>query len=163
MLPLLGIPALVAALTVTEPVQLATCAISTPVLNPHMGRDIGTTYDGNYSVHVRFTNTGAEPLTRVVLALNDGRTITDKGTFAPGVTIDQTFDLDPTAADACTVASATYADGTQWAPAPADASAADETSFHPDYSHALTVEQQEAAWKAEVDRVMQTPANLGGG
>jgi hypothetical protein len=167
MLPLLGIPALVAALTVTQPVQLATCEISTPVANPHMGRDIGTTYDGNYSMRVRFTNTGAQPLTRIVFALNDGRTITDTGTFAPGVTIVHTFDLNPTAANACTVASATYADGMQWAaapaPAPADAPAANAASFDPDYSHALTVDQQEAAWKAEADRIMQTPSNLGGG
>lgn len=38
-----------------------------------------------------------------------------------------------------------------------------DRTFHPDYSHALTVEEMRDAWKAEVDRVMETPMNLGGG
>lgn len=47
------------------------------------------------------------------------------------------------------------------APAPTDLSGIDRT-FHPDYSHALTVDQMSAAWKAEIDRVFETPITGGG-
>jgi hypothetical protein len=46
--------------------------------------------------------------------------------------------------------------------APRDESGIDRT-FHPDYARALTVEQTNAAWNAEIDRVMETPIGLGGG
>lgn len=44
---------------------------------------------------------------------------------------------------------------------PADNSGIDRT-FHPDYSRALTVDQATAAWKAEIDRVFETPVTGGG-
>jgi hypothetical protein len=37
-----------------------------------------------------------------------------------------------------------------------------DRSFHPDYSNALTSDQMQAAWKAEFDRVFQTPISGGG-
>jgi hypothetical protein len=42
-----------------------------------------------------------------------------------------------------------------------DLSGIDRT-FHPDYSHALTVQQMNAAWDAEIDRVFETPITGGG-
>ncbi|HTJ28013.1 MAG TPA: hypothetical protein VMA36_17790 [Candidatus Limnocylindria bacterium] len=47
------------------------------------------------------------------------------------------------------------------APKPTDESGIDRT-FHPDYSHALTVEQMDAAWNAEINRVFETPIAGGG-
>jgi hypothetical protein len=46
-------------------------------------------------------------------------------------------------------------------PTPPDRSGIDRT-FHPDYSHTLTVEQMDAAWNAEIDRVFETPIAGGG-
>jgi ABC-type glycerol-3-phosphate transport system substrate-binding protein len=47
------------------------------------------------------------------------------------------------------------------APQPTDESGIDRT-FHPDYTNALTVEQMEAAWNAEINRVFETPIAGGG-
>jgi hypothetical protein len=44
---------------------------------------------------------------------------------------------------------------------PVDESGIDR-SFHPDYSQALTVEQMDAAWNAEINRVFETPIAGGG-
>jgi hypothetical protein len=44
---------------------------------------------------------------------------------------------------------------------PVDKSGIDRT-FHPDYSQALTVEQMDAAWNAEINRVFETPIAGGG-
>jgi hypothetical protein len=112
--PAFGIPTLVAALAVQSPVHVATCEISAPIQELNMGTDIGPTVAGRYELHVRFTNDGNQPITRVVFALNDGRTVVDAGTFAPGVTIDHKLDLMPNDADSCRADSATLADGTQW-------------------------------------------------
>jgi hypothetical protein len=46
-------------------------------------------------------------------------------------------------------------------PADPDRSGIDRT-FHPDYSHAVTVEQMNAAWNAEINRVFETPIAGGG-
>jgi hypothetical protein len=109
-----GIPILVAALAAQSPVHVATCAISAPPQG--LGREyVGTAvFTGDDELHVRFTNRGNQPVTRVVFALSDGSTVVDAGTFAPGVTIDHTFYLTPTDADSCSVASATFSDGTEW-------------------------------------------------
>ncbi len=112
--PAFGIPVLVAALAVQSPVHIATCEISAPSPGLNMGTEIGTMETGGYLLHVRFTNGGNQPITRVVFALNDGSTVVDAGTFAPGMTIDHTFALMPSNADSCSVDSATFADGTQW-------------------------------------------------
>jgi Haemolysin-type calcium binding protein related domain len=79
-----------------------------------MGRDIGTTETGGYNLRVQFANAGNQPITRVVFALNNGKTVVDAGTFAPGVMIKHEFDLAPTNAGSCHVESVTFADGTQW-------------------------------------------------
>jgi hypothetical protein len=42
-----------------------------------------------------------------------------------------------------------------------DLSGIDRT-FHPDYAHALTVQQMNAAWDAEITRVFETPVTGGG-
>jgi hypothetical protein len=165
MFPLLGVSVLVTALAAPQPVQLIRCHVSAPVLDPHMGSDIGVTYDGQYALHVRFTNDSDRPLKQVVFSLSDGSTVTETGSFAPGVTIDRRFLLSPNDADSCGVASATFADGTQWTDhAPAGSKpASDLTGFNPDFSHAFTPQQIDAAWNAEVERVMQTPSHTGGG
>lgn len=53
------------------------------------------------------------------------------------------------------------------APKPQPAPSTDESgidrTFHPDYSHALSVDQQNAAWNNEINRVMVTPVGTGGG
>lgn len=48
------------------------------------------------------------------------------------------------------------------APAPSAEPAAIDRTFHPDYSRALTPEQMQRAWNAEIDRVFQTPVTGGG-
>jgi hypothetical protein len=79
-----------------------------------LGTDIGTTVTGGYDLHVRFTDGGNQPIKRIVFALSDGTAVVDAGTFSPRVMIDHTFDLMLNNADACSVGSATFADGTQW-------------------------------------------------
>jgi hypothetical protein len=116
--PAFGIPILVAALAVQSPVHVATCEVSAPTRDLNIGTDIGTTEIGGYQLRVRFTNGGNQPITRIVFALNDGSTVVDDGTFAPGVTIDHTFDLMPNNGDSCSVDSATLADGAQWSARP---------------------------------------------
>lgn len=37
-----------------------------------------------------------------------------------------------------------------------------DRSFHPDYSHALSVEQMTAAWNAEINRLIPVPISGGG-
>lgn len=114
MLPPIGIPTVSAAVAWHSPVYVATCQIAGPIEDPHMGTDIGLTTTRRYQLHVRFTNDGDQPVTRVVFGLNDGSMVVDAGDFAPGVTVDHTFDIKPDDADACNVNSATLADGTRW-------------------------------------------------
>jgi hypothetical protein len=47
------------------------------------------------------------------------------------------------------------------APKPRDESGIDR-SFNPDYSQALTVDQMNAAWNDEINRVFETPITGGG-
>jgi hypothetical protein len=97
------------------PVHVETFKVAAPIQQLHTGRDIGPTVTaGEDQLHVRFTNDGDQPIKRVVFVLNDGTTVADVGTFAPGATIDHTFDLGPTDADMGSVESVTFADGTQW-------------------------------------------------
>jgi hypothetical protein len=37
-----------------------------------------------------------------------------------------------------------------------------DRAFHPDYSHALSVEQMTAAWNAEIERLFPVPVTGGG-
>jgi hypothetical protein len=109
----LAIPVLVAALAM-PPVHVATCDISTPTPALNIGTDGVPMAGGGNELHVRFSNDGNQPITRIVFALNGGGTVVDAGTFAPGVTIDHRFDVIPSEADSCSVESATFADGTEW-------------------------------------------------
>ena len=59
-------------------------------------------------------------------------------------------------------APATLAVTTTSAPAPAPDQSGGDRTFHPDYSKALTPDQMTVAWKAEIDRVFQTPIAGGG-
>ena len=43
-----------------------------------------------------------------------------------------------------------------------DAQAGVDRTFHPDFSHALSVDQMERAWQAELDRI-NPPTVTGGG
>jgi hypothetical protein len=111
---LLGVPVLVAALAMRPPIHIATCDISAPSPALNIGTDGVPTPSGGNELHVRFSNDGNQPITRIVFALNGGSTVVDAGTFAPGATIDHRFDVVPSEADSCSVESATYADGTEW-------------------------------------------------
>jgi hypothetical protein len=114
-----GIPTLVAALAMQPPVQVETFKVAAPIQQLHPGRDIGPTVTGDGDqLHVRFKNDGDEPIKRIVFELNDGTMVADVGTFAPGVTIDHTFDLGATDADMGSVESVTFADGTHWSSMP---------------------------------------------
>jgi hypothetical protein len=115
MFPVIGASATTtAAVHARPPINVAACRVSTPVADLHMGRDIGTTYVGNYALHVRFSDASEQPIKRVVFTLNNGRRVVDTGTFSPGVTIRQTLDLSPTNGDACSVRSVTLANGMRW-------------------------------------------------
>ena len=130
MLLAFGIPTLVAALSMQPPVDVETLSIAAPMQALHLGRDIGPTVTGDDELHVRFTNDGDQPIKRIVFVLKNGRRVADAGTFAPGVTIDQTLDIgrdtaesdsddsvtlaDGDTAESGSVNSVTFADGTQW-------------------------------------------------
>lgn len=119
-----GIPVLVAALSPSptdtaafalhSPVRVAACEVSAPPADLNIGTDGAPAAPGGSALRVRFSNEGTQPIKRVVFALNDGSTIVDAGTFTPGVTIDHEFNIAGDEANSCSVASVTYADGTQW-------------------------------------------------
>lgn len=58
-----------------------------------MGTHLGTTIEGDRRLRVRLSDGPNQSIRRIVLAVNDGANIVDAGRFAPGVTIDHTFDL----------------------------------------------------------------------
>jgi hypothetical protein len=96
------------------PVHVAACDFSSPIAALNIGTGAIQMSESPYQLHIRFSNGGDQPITRLVVALNDGSTVVDAGTFAPGVMIDHTFDIAPGEADSCSIASATFADGTEW-------------------------------------------------
>lgn len=93
------------------PVNVASCEIETPIVVPQ--GEAGSQIIGGYALHVRFSNTAAQPISRVVFRLNDGTTVSDTGTFSPGVSIDHKLALNDENATSCTADSAVLADGTQ--------------------------------------------------
>ena len=103
--------AAVTSYTSGQPVNVASCAIESPIIVP--SNDGGPQIIGGYALHVRFTNTAAQPLSKVVFRLNDGTTVSDAGTFSPGVSINHKLALNETNATSCTAESAILADGTQ--------------------------------------------------
>jgi hypothetical protein len=94
------------------PVTLATCEVSTPITQPD--GDVGPTTVGGFYLHVRFSNTAQQPISRVTFALDDGARISDVGTFSPGIAIDHTLGLKSAAAGSCAVTAVEFADGATW-------------------------------------------------
>lgn len=110
----LAVSVLFAALAIHAPVDVATCEVLSPTPALNIGDDgVPSAQSGN-QLHVRFSNRGDQPITRIVFDLDDGSRVVDAGTFAPGVTIDHTFDIGPGDANACTVDSVAFADRTEW-------------------------------------------------
>jgi hypothetical protein len=63
---------------------------------------------------VRFSDTALEPISRVTFTLDDGATVSDIGTFSPGVTINHVLQLASTEATSCSVTAVSFADGATW-------------------------------------------------
>jgi hypothetical protein len=92
------------------------------------------------SAMVSFVNHSALPATEVDFTLSSNgealATLTDTGSFAPGVTIDHTFATDRTERDLqLSIAKVTFADGSVWvndAPLPAGQRAVHDWMSHPD-------------------------------
>ena len=99
------------ALASVPPVKLASCEVSTPV---SISNDDGPAAVGTPALHVHFSDTAAEPVSRVTFTLDDGATINDVGTFSPGVAIDHSFLLASAAATSCVVSEVTFGDGATW-------------------------------------------------
>jgi hypothetical protein len=97
----------------TLPVNVASCQIETPLVLPLGSGDGPGQTIGRYALHVRFSDTAAQPISKVVFRLNDGTTVSDAGTFSPGVSIDHRLALNDENATSCTADSAVLADGTQ--------------------------------------------------
>jgi hypothetical protein len=94
------------------PIDLASCETSKPITVSSNGD--GSTTAGASALHVRFSDAGAEPISRVTFTLDDGATVNDVGTFSPGITIDHNLRLAGTAVTSCVVSAVTFADGTTW-------------------------------------------------
>jgi hypothetical protein len=109
-----ALPALVSGLAMRSPVHIAACDVLTPTPALNIGTGAVPMSESPYQLRIKFSNDGDQPITRVVVALNDGRTVVDVGTFTPGIMIDHTFDIAPGEADSCSIASASFADGTEW-------------------------------------------------
>jgi hypothetical protein len=94
------------------PVSVASCEVLEPVRVPEANDSWFDTV-GRYSLHVRFSDIASEPVSKVIFRLNDGSTVSDVGTFSPGVSIDHTLPLNDMNARSCAVDSVVLADGTQ--------------------------------------------------
>jgi hypothetical protein len=98
-------------LSSTPPVRLATCEVSTPTTGES---DNAPTTVGGYTLHVRFSDSTSDPISRVTFTLDDGTKVTDVGTFNPGVTINHVFELASSDATTCAITSIRFADGDIW-------------------------------------------------
>jgi hypothetical protein len=105
---------LFAALAMRAPVDITTCEVLSPTPALNIGDDGVPSEQSGNELHIRFSNRGAQPITRIVFDLGDGSRVADVGTFAPGVTIDHTFEIGPGDANACAVDSVAFADHTDW-------------------------------------------------
>jgi hypothetical protein len=101
-------------LTSNPPVELATCEVTTPVIQQQGDGSSATV--GQYSLHVRFADTAQQPISRVTFTLEDGTSVIDVGTFSPGVTINHALPLESTSAGPCEVTAVEFADGATWQP-----------------------------------------------
>jgi hypothetical protein len=95
------------------PVTVASCQISDPVRVPSDAGLGGFETIGAPQLHVRFSDTASEPISRIVFRLNDGTTVSDVGNFSPGVSIDHTLPLKDSNATSCAVDAVLLTDGTQ--------------------------------------------------
>lgn len=118
---MITLAALTLALTMANPINIATCAVD-PVIAQTSG-------DANYQetistqIHVAFINAGSKPISSVAFAVDeDGTTstIVERGTFSPGVAIERYWRGDRSLQDvSCSVNSVLFADGTSWTNQPA--------------------------------------------
>ena len=95
-----------------SPIELVSCEVSKPAA-AWVNNDDSTNVDAS-ALHVRFSDSAAKPISRVIFILDDGATVNDVGTFSPGVAINHNLRLTSTAATSCVVSAVTYADGTAW-------------------------------------------------
>ncbi len=113
---MITLAALTLALTVANPVNIATCAVD-PVVAVSSG-DTVTQEIIATQIHISFVNHGSKPISSVAFAVDeDGTTstIVDRGTFSPGTTISHYWRGERTLADvSCSVNSILFADGTSW-------------------------------------------------
>jgi hypothetical protein len=113
---MITLAALTLALTMTNPIDIATCAVDPVVMQTSgdttMQEIIGT------QIHIAFINAGAKPISSVAFAVDeDGTTstIVDQGIFSPGITISHYFRGDQSLENvSCSVNSVLFADGTSW-------------------------------------------------
>ncbi len=118
---MITLAALTFALTVANPVNIATCSVD-PVVMQTSG-DTTTQEIIGKQILISFVNTGSESISSVSFAVNeDGktRTILDRGTFSPGVAISHYWRGDRELDDvSCSVNAVLFADGTSWTNQPA--------------------------------------------
>lgn len=87
---MITLAALTFALTVANPISIATCAVD-PVVTQTSG-DVSTSETIATQIHITFANAGSKPISSVSFAVDqDGitKTIVDRGTFSPGVATNQ--------------------------------------------------------------------------
>jgi len=108
--------ALTFALTMTNPIDIAACAVD-PIVTQTSG-DVSTSETIGTQIHITFINHGSQPVSSVAFAVEeDGTTATivDRGTFAPGIPISHYWRGERTLGQvSCSVNSVLFADGTSW-------------------------------------------------
>lgn len=113
---MITLAALTLALTVANPINIATCAVD-PVVVQTSG-DVTSSETIGTQIHISFINAGNKPISSVAFAVDeDGTTSTilDRGTFAPGVAITHYWRGDRDLQDvSCSVNSVLFADGSSW-------------------------------------------------
>jgi hypothetical protein len=155
-----------AGISTSAPVLVSTCSVSDLYDSAGMA-EFGTPITLRL-LRLSFLNTDDTAATQVTFDIaHDGThtKVIDRGRFSRGVAIDHLFD-DVTAPNGsgraqCSVAAVTFADGRRWV-APAPSTVRSDRSFQPDFSRALTVDQMNRAWQAELDR-LNPPVVTGGG
>jgi hypothetical protein len=114
---MIALAALTLALSVANPVNIATCSVDPVVTQTTFGDVIGQAIVGT-QIHIAFVNTGSKPISSVAFAVNEGgntTTILDRGTFSPGIAISHYWSDDRQAKDvSCKVNAVLFADGTSW-------------------------------------------------
>jgi hypothetical protein len=94
------------------PVALAKCEVVTALIQRQDTDNPSSMVV--YGLHVRFSDAVQQPISRVTFTLGDGKTITDVGTFSPGITINHTLGLKGTESTSCAVTAVEFKDGSMW-------------------------------------------------